>query len=352
MENINYQNNEYEEISLRELIEVILDGWKIIAIITAIAVIIATISSVFILNPEYESKAMITKSTISDRLSNLDFNEKDIKELLDSESIYPFMNINTYKDQNKKPAVLQAVINELNLDEDTYTTRSLKNMISLNPIEETDLIEIKVNTSDEELAQKITNTLLNKLQIAMDRMATKHEIEIYDYISKELNLKLEKQQSSIEATKKELEETPKFIITRKSLSEDPFMNQVASEEYNRTFEDAGEMGMISENLNSTYVHLSTRLSDLKINISDINKELEQFKTLKENKQKQFNTLSLENNKSTSAIKSSSIKIVSKATYADKVGPRSLLNIAIATVLGLMLGVFIVFFRHYWRSTES
>jgi capsular polysaccharide biosynthesis protein len=34
------------------------------------------------------------------------------------------------------------------------------------------------------------------------------------------------------------------------------------------------------------------------------------------------------------------------------GMNVLLNLAIAAVIGLMIGVFVVFMRHYWKSTEK
>lgn len=34
------------------------------------------------------------------------------------------------------------------------------------------------------------------------------------------------------------------------------------------------------------------------------------------------------------------------------GMNVLLNLAIGAVIGLMIGVFVVFMRHYWKSTEK
>lgn len=53
-----------------------------------------------------------------------------------------------------------------------------------------------------------------------------------------------------------------------------------------------------------------------------------------------------------AIVRSAIGVVAPATLpAEPSGPRKLLNIAIAGVLGVMVSVFVVFIMHYWRSTQ-
>ncbi len=52
------------------------------------------------------------------------------------------------------------------------------------------------------------------------------------------------------------------------------------------------------------------------------------------------------------IGKSTILINSKALVNEKpVGPEKVLNMAIAAVLGLMVSVFYVFFKHYWNESK-
>jgi len=54
----------------------------------------------------------------------------------------------------------------------------------------------------------------------------------------------------------------------------------------------------------------------------------------------------------SKIGDANIMVISPATVPDvPVAPKKSLNVAIATVLGLMLGVFIVFFMDYWKNSD-
>ena len=55
----------------------------------------------------------------------------------------------------------------------------------------------------------------------------------------------------------------------------------------------------------------------------------------------------------SEIGDSSILIVSKAVVPQTpVSPRKALNLAIAGVLGVMIGVFVVFFKEYWENSAE
>ncbi|MGB3978485.1 MAG: GNVR domain-containing protein [Tepidanaerobacteraceae bacterium] len=48
-----------------------------------------------------------------------------------------------------------------------------------------------------------------------------------------------------------------------------------------------------------------------------------------------------------------IMVVSPAIVPESpVAPRKMLNVAIAMVLGLMLGVFVVFFMDYWKNSAD
>ena len=53
----------------------------------------------------------------------------------------------------------------------------------------------------------------------------------------------------------------------------------------------------------------------------------------------------------SQVGEASITVISKAYEPQRpIGPRKMLNLAIATVLGLMVGVFYAFFKEYWISS--
>ncbi|MDI7247872.1 MAG: Wzz/FepE/Etk N-terminal domain-containing protein [Bacillota bacterium] len=65
-----------------------------------------------------------------------------------------------------------------------------------------------------------------------------------------------------------------------------------------------------------------------------------------------NTLQTIQGQEPAAIVNSAIAVVAPASLpVEPSGPRKLLNIAIAGVLGAMVSVFVVFVMHYWQSTQ-
>ena len=136
------ENQMMEEISLRELIEILIKRKNLIAGITALAILISVVFSFFILKPTYEAEMILMASNASDSLSNNNIDTGNLENMLDAISQYPSMNIETYRQQITTPEVMDKTIKDLNL-EDEYSIESLANKITLETIKDTQLIKIK-----------------------------------------------------------------------------------------------------------------------------------------------------------------------------------------------------------------
>ena len=90
-----------EEISLVDVIQIMIKGKWIISIVTAVFFILSVIISVFILQPVYESQAMLMISPIINVSAKEDDN--NFSDLVSSLSQYPQMTIDTYREQVKAP---------------------------------------------------------------------------------------------------------------------------------------------------------------------------------------------------------------------------------------------------------
>jgi len=77
-------NENYTEINLREIIEVLLKGWRLIAIITAISLMFSGIFSFFIQEPVYEAKTILMASLATDKLTTLQSDKEDLADILDT----------------------------------------------------------------------------------------------------------------------------------------------------------------------------------------------------------------------------------------------------------------------------
>lgn len=154
----NYQNEQYDEISLRELIDVVLDGKKMIAIVTAICLILAGIYSFVIVNPTYEAKTVLLTAPVEVGQTSIE----GVNNVIKTYNKYPEMKVETYLAQIKSPEVLQRTIEELQLknkDGKLITTESLASAIEVSNIKDTNLINIVVTKDDPEMAAKIANAL-------------------------------------------------------------------------------------------------------------------------------------------------------------------------------------------------
>ena len=165
------ENQAMEEISLRELIEILIKRKNLIAITTAIAILAAGVLSFLVIKPTYEAEMILMPSDAIEGMGNTDMkNTGNVENMLDAISKYPTMNIETYRQQIKTPAVMDKTIKDLNLEEE-YTIETLSDKIILETIKDTKLIRIKKVSEDPEKAATIVNKVgENFIEAVSDNM--------------------------------------------------------------------------------------------------------------------------------------------------------------------------------------
>ncbi|MTI46842.1 MAG: hypothetical protein FH761_03335 [Firmicutes bacterium] len=453
MEQINQRD--YDEISLRELIETLLDGWKMIAIITVICVLASAVFSFFIIEPKYEAKTTMMASLATDKLSNMDIQSENIDGILNSFSSYPIMTLQTYKEQIKNSQILLKTIEELNLAEKDITVDSLADMISLQTIADTNLIIVKASHTDPQLAANIANTVTENFTYFITDLAKNKASQNSNFINSQLEVEKTKLDEALlelkeflaqprgvdelraevgsklselnsykdrlsreeidykdELLDKEMEEnkisaelqsarvqlsnTPEKLTTEKSITDDSTLSDIVKEETNSSTKDISDIKMESEEINPTYLTLKEKVDQYEIDsarvkqekeniefsynrtkenledkINDVKKELESLQVELADKEHNEKLIQRKVNLSQSTYDSfldkyeatriaeatevgeSSITIVSKSIVPrNPVSPNKMLNLAIGGVLGVMLGVFIALFRHYWKTSAE
>ncbi|NLM04495.1 MAG: lipopolysaccharide biosynthesis protein, partial [Clostridiales bacterium] len=140
-----------EEISLRELIEILIKRKNLIIITTLICILVTGVVSYFILDPVYESRMVLMASQFTDKVEASQLTGEGIDNLLDSLSKYPTMTLETYRQQIKAPRIMRETIGDLGLEE-KYDIESLAEDITLETIEDTNLITIKMEHNNPEKA--------------------------------------------------------------------------------------------------------------------------------------------------------------------------------------------------------
>lgn len=421
---------QYDEISLRELIEILFRQKKIIIGITVISILISSVVSFFLIQPVYEAKTVLMASQITDKVRSTQ-RSGGVDGILSSITKYPQLTIETYRQQIKNPIILKEVIEELQLEEKNITRINLESMIAFEPIEDTNLIEIKVRNTDKELATKIANTLANKfadflfnmikeqVKKSLDVVFSQFQIEkekldevLLEYknflsqpnsvkeLEKEVDSKLsllteyktnlttekvfeQQLRTKINQAEKELKSTPEKIKLKKSLSEEAFIAQVVSENTNETSDNLFDVSIFVEEKNDNYYFLKSTISDFKISLAESLTKQRNFTKEIEKVQKELESLQgawiekvheeriiirkiefaqstydsfnkkLEESRivQSSVMENAGIIVVSPAvTPVNPISPNKKLNVAIAGILGIMLGVFIAFFKEYWKKS--
>ncbi|MFO7153212.1 MAG: GNVR domain-containing protein, partial [Bacillota bacterium] len=416
-----------EEISLRELIEILLRGKGLIAAITLLAVAASFVLSFFVLPPIYEAGVTLMASPLSAKNQAQD---SAYETLLNYLSQFPQMTLETYRVQVTNPHILSQVIDELKLDPAKYSINSLKESIGVEAVKDTNLIKITVKDGDPEMAARIANTLANKfiefvsetLKEQMGKTAEylKNQMmeeqknldkvteEIKEFLAKpqsvtelqqdiEVKLalltelktelvRLEVQEkavrSALESLNKRLAGESRYLELKKTILEDPTMMEIAAGKSQNSSDLIG-LTVKSQEINQTYDVLSQKAAELEAELAGIvsqkaamessikktQEELERLQALFAEKQTEYNRLQEQYNvaletyntflkkyqeariTTSGKIGDVNIMLVSPALVPEKpVAPKKLLNVALAAVLGLMVGVFAAFFADYWKRS--
>jgi len=419
-----------EEISLRELIEVIWRGKWLIAAITIIAMLVSGILSFFVIAPTYEAR---TTLMVSPMVSNNSPSNQDsaYDSMLSYLSQYPQMTLETYRVQVTNPHIINQVITDLKLDPKKYDVNSLKDSIDVEAVKDTNLIRITVDDKNPDMAARIANTLAPKfvdflsstLQEQMGKSASflqtqmEEEQKNLDAVTEQLKNFMAKPQSvnelqqdidaklklitdfktqlvqldvdekaaraSLESAKARLAKEPKFLDLQKSIVDDPVMSDIAAEKSDGKMSGVAGLTMKSQEINENYTMLNDKVAELEVTLSGIvsqktaisaniqktQTELESLQALLAEKQTEYNRLQQQYTvaqdtyntflqkyqeariTTSNKIGDTSIMVVSPAIVPDEpVAPKKALNVAIGMVLGLMIGMFTVFFLDYWRKS--
>ena len=303
-----------EEISLRELIEILLKRKTMIIAITAIAIIVAGLLSFFVLDPIYEANTIlnvqnISYSTHSGNVNgtniflnneNMDWNElsqidpgisQDSRALILSLIEYPSMSEEAYANKLLGHELLTKVkerIPELS----HAKIGSIKSKINIES--KNGLFTIKIKDKDP----KIATAIGNELAAAFISYVDSYNSDYVDRLDKYIIAAIENQEKDL--------------------------NELASEL---------KMADLANDDN--------KLKQLKIK-QDISKQIYEVLLFKE---KQLNLIQMMD------FGDKNVAVIRKAYEPEKpVSPNKKLNVAIAAVLGLMIGVFAAFFIEYWKES--
>lgn len=302
-----------EEISLREIIEIILKGKWIIAVITAACVIVAAVFSFFVLENTYEAQTMLMISPVATGNRNVTADDR-IGEVVAALSSYPGLTADTYKEQVKAPEVLQYVIDEAGLDD--ISLEQLQRKINVEAIDKTNIITISVKDKNPDKAATIANLVSDKFtefvsetnrmqaQNAAEFIKTEMEKEkvMMDNVHEELKnflalprgpeelrlelnsklsqltsyktqlnstiVQLEIEKSYLKEAQRLLEDTPMYIEVERVIADNSVLLGIVKDATGKSTAEIAGLKMTEQQVNPAYTGLINQVNNLKLSTAE------------------------------------------------------------------------------------
>ncbi|OFV71325.1 YveK family protein [Acetobacterium wieringae] len=158
-----------EEISLREILDLLQENWKMIVIITLVLVGLAAAVTLFFIDKTYNSSTTLIvgrpegyTSTVSDTANELRINQQ---------------LVGTYSEIAKSKSVMTEVNSALNLG---LSDGQLAEMITVSTVNDTELIKISVTSEDPVLAASIANKTAEKFMTNVAELMKINNLQIVD----------------------------------------------------------------------------------------------------------------------------------------------------------------------------
>jgi len=163
--------NVEDEISLRQIIEILRKRAWIIVAITLSAVLVSTIITFFVIDPVYESYTTIMvgkpKNRLIDENNSITYQEIQTNRLL----------VSTYREIAKSRTVLEEVIKDLNLN---ISTSQLRGKVDVSLVRDTEIIQITVHDHDPETATKLANAIASAFSKQVIRIMNVENVQVLD----------------------------------------------------------------------------------------------------------------------------------------------------------------------------
>lgn len=161
-----------EEIDLRECLKIIDKRWKLIIILPLIAAITSGLVSFYCIRPVFQtSTTMIIGKKTPDQ-------GQTIGQIISLDVLLANQQLNkTYETIAKSQTVEQNVINDLHLP---LTIGELNNLISVTPVQDTEIMKISAVSTNPEMAALIANTVAEEFSKTVINVGKVDTVSIVD----------------------------------------------------------------------------------------------------------------------------------------------------------------------------
>jgi capsular polysaccharide biosynthesis protein len=336
-----------DEISLRELIMVLINHWKMIVGITVIVTILGVIYAFVIADTVYESKI---EGTIS---------VPEVVATKYGEYVLPSTNTMDYLSLIQSERVLRQSIQVLDLN---VSVERLSERIQINNEKESSVFSFVVSAESPENAKVLAETLtmffveevnLVYKEKAVDFFNRQYFVESQSFDETEIRL-----QRELENTNALIETVEPTITLKKLVLSDPVYAVALAVERNMTLEDLSEEMMLEEVVNPHYDELQGKIISLQQQLDDLQLSKEKNdRYLAELDIEKKNLLIYRRESDKTVMTDGLLEVIQSRVLVNEsaslpespIAPKKMLILAVSLVLGGMIGVFGAFFKAYWNN---
>lgn len=169
--------NELEQVDIKRIIEIVLERFVSIVVITILCGLISFGVSKYFITPKYES--YITMYVNNRRGSEADAAETKMltSDIQASQQLVP-----TYVEMIKSNNVLEAVVDKFNeRTGESYSVDKLKRMVEANSLGNTEILEVTVKTTEAAEAREIANIIAEIAPQKIQNFIERSDVKIIDY---------------------------------------------------------------------------------------------------------------------------------------------------------------------------
>jgi len=332
------------EISVKQLILILLKGWKFIIISIVVGLLVSFVYSNYIATPIYKTETemfMNVKENVKTEYGSYNYpsiNGEDYFELIRSESVIK----NTIEDQ------------ELEMSWETFSKK-----ISVSQEKESTMLKVIYKGSNpKEIATILDAHILNfinYLNYSLKEDAT-NKFLVQKNLEYELNVRaLDSLNQKLKRAESDLSQLSPTIIMKKALTSDPVVAAKYADINHIEVADVSDQMIVEEIVNSNYYELERIISNYKNEIISLEIAIAQNSSQiseLEHVTKQYNDGNFMYEDSEEWLKSMNIpaqQISPASTPNGKVSPDGFVNAVIGIVLMSFISMFILLFRAYWDN---
>ncbi len=343
------ERNYDDEISIKELIMVLINNWKLIVGITVLITILGGVYAFVIASPTYESKI---EGTIS------------IPETVETKYgsyVFPSTNPKDYLSVIQSNHVLEKTLEELELES---TIEGLKNRIVVNNEDKSSVFSFVVTGGAPEETKRLLDTLTDQFMKEINLIYKEKSIGYFQRVYgvevgkyEDQHMRLEQEIKNTEALLLEIDPT---ITLKKLVLNDPVYAAQLAQERDIVFEDLSEAMMLEEIVNPNYSEMENQMISLKKELTDL--ELMKASTdraLLELELEKRNIMTYRKENDPTVMQSGLLEVMKPNVLVNEeaslpinpVAPKKMLIVVIAFILGAMLSIFVAFFKAYWQGAK-